>query len=100
MLPCWLARGSSEAVETIETAVEAREAGKSWREAGRAAEVPEASYQRLQYWRRRLQEVRRKVRGLIPTGDGRGTDRLTGLRDRLAGLGHLVGPLTQRFRKP
>lgn len=48
----------------------------------------------LQYWRRRLQEVRRKVRGLIPTGDGRGTDRLAGLRDRLAGLGHLVGPLT------
>ena len=74
---------------TIAEVVRLREAGATFADAAARAGIEGASYQRLQYWMRRVVNVRKRIRGFVTW-----SWNFLSLRKKLRSLEYLFGPLT------
>lgn len=76
-------------MSVVATAVEKRAAGASFSDAAYHAGIPGTSYQRLQYWVRKIALVRGRIRGFASWSWDFGS-----LRRKLLRLKRHFGPLT------
>lgn len=76
-------------MDVVAAAVKSRETGASFSAAAAAAGIPDAPYQRLQYWTRKIKAVRGRIRGFVAW-----TWDFVALRKKLLRFRRHFGPLT------